>query len=83
MFAGKQKLFAEHRRNKYGKQTLGNWVRRFLILVRKGQAAQRETFGPGYPADVQADIQVDVLTQKLSPHRWERRKKKFFLCGRP
>ena len=28
--------------------------------------------------DVWADIRTDVPTQKLSPHRWERRKIKFF-----
>ena len=48
------------------------------ILVQEWKSSWTESFWVGYPADVWADIRADVPTQKLPPHRSERRKIMFF-----
>ena len=47
------------------------------MVFRNGKAARRERLWAGYPADVRAGVQADVLCQKLSPHHAERRNKVF------
>ena len=37
----------------------------FRVLVRNEKAAQKLSFGAGYPADVHADIPADVRGQKF------------------
>ena len=40
------------------------------LELRNGKAAQRESFWPGYPADVQADTRADVPAQNAHPIAW-------------
>ena len=49
-----------------------------ISLDLERRSSPKRKLWAGYPADVMADVQADVLGKKLSPHRSECRKIKFF-----
>ena len=52
-------------------------LNRAMSYFRNRKEAQGEGFRAGCSADVQADVWADILTQKLSSHRWECKKIQF------